>query len=94
MIAMFMQFKDNGNQRWEPTMHPPNTCHVCFEDILIPDTPYEEASPAIILLDFPGHFSGMKLPHNAEQLISKSFGPSWYTDAFRNFGTLAERLGC
>ena len=34
----------------------------------------------------------MKFPHNAEQL--KSFGPSWYTDAFRNFGTLAERLGC
>ena len=73
MIAMFMQFKDSGNQRWEPTTHPPNTCHVCFEGILIPDTPYEEVSPAIIVLDFPGHFSGTKFPHNAQQLKSSSW---------------------
>lgn len=38
------------------------------------------------LKNLPGHFSGMKFPHNAEQL--KSFGPSWYTDAFHKFGTL------
>ncbi|CAE7742245.1 FNTB [Symbiodinium pilosum] len=35
---------------------------------------------------FEGHFSGLKFPHNAEQL--KSFGPSWYTQAFHKFGTL------
>ena len=52
------------------TIPPCPTCHVCFEDILIPDTPYEEASPAIIVFDFPGHFSGMKFPHNTEQLKS------------------------
>ncbi|CAJ1362070.1 unnamed protein product [Effrenium voratum] len=38
------------------------------------------------LKNLPGHFSGMKFPHTAEQL--KSFGPSWYTDAFHKFGTL------
>lgn len=36
--------------------------------------------------NLPGHFSGMKFLHTAEQL--KSFGPSWYTDAFHKFGTL------
>lgn len=30
--------------------------------------------------NLPGHFSGMKFPHTAEQL--KAFGPSWYTDAW------------
>jgi len=36
--------------------------------------------------NLPGHLSGMKFPHNAEQL--KSFGAEWYTEAFHNFGTL------
>ena len=66
-----MQFKDSGNQRWGPPPRP--TCHVCFEDILIPVAPYEEVSPAIIVLDFPGHFSGTKFPHNAQQLKSSSW---------------------
>ena len=48
-------------------------CHVCFEDILVPVAPYEEVSPAIIVLDFPGHFSGTKFPHNAQQLKSSSW---------------------
>jgi hypothetical protein len=38
------------------------------------------------LKNLPGHFSGLKFPHNAEQL--KSFGPEWYTMAFHKFGTL------
>lgn len=38
------------------------------------------------LKNLPGHFSAMKFPHTAEQL--RSFGPSWYTDAFHKFGTL------
>ena len=71
MIAMFMQFKDSGNQRWGPPPRP--TCHVCFEDILIPVAPYEEVSPAITGLDFPGHFSGTKFPHNAQQFKSSSW---------------------
>lgn len=37
--------------------------------------------------NLPGHFSGLKFPHTAEQL--KSFGPSWYTTAFQKFGTLS-----
>eukprot|EP00930_Biecheleria_cincta_P042233 TRINITY_DN29053_c0_g1_i2.p1 TRINITY_DN29053_c0_g1~~TRINITY_DN29053_c0_g1_i2.p1 ORF type:complete len:642 (-),score=94.17 TRINITY_DN29053_c0_g1_i2:179-2041(-) len=36
--------------------------------------------------NLPGHISGMKFPHNTEQL--KSFGPEWYTEAFHKFGTL------
>eukprot|EP00405_Crypthecodinium_cohnii_P034244 CAMPEP_0206531832 /NCGR_PEP_ID=MMETSP0325_2-20121206/3995_1 /ASSEMBLY_ACC=CAM_ASM_000347 /TAXON_ID=2866 /ORGANISM="Crypthecodinium cohnii, Strain Seligo" /LENGTH=635 /DNA_ID=CAMNT_0054028141 /DNA_START=33 /DNA_END=1941 /DNA_ORIENTATION=- len=38
--------------------------------------------------NLPGHISGLKFPHDAEQL--KSFGPEWYTEAFRKFGTLAK----
>lgn len=36
--------------------------------------------------NLPGHFSGLRFPHNTEQL--KSFGPTWYTEAFHKFGTL------
>eukprot|EP00931_Biecheleriopsis_adriatica_P035966 TRINITY_DN20742_c0_g1_i1.p1 TRINITY_DN20742_c0_g1~~TRINITY_DN20742_c0_g1_i1.p1 ORF type:complete len:638 (+),score=82.44 TRINITY_DN20742_c0_g1_i1:33-1916(+) len=36
--------------------------------------------------NLPGHFSGLKFPHNSAQL--KSFGPAWYTEAFHMFGTL------
>ena len=45
--------------------------------------------------NLPGHFSGMKFPHTAEQL--KSFGPSWYTALqmqSRKFSWNGFCLGC
>ena len=42
--------------------------------------PSSVAPLRVFLFSAVGHFSGMKFPHTAEQL--KSFGPSWYTDAF------------
>eukprot|EP00443_Scrippsiella_acuminata_P084788 CAMPEP_0115545616 /NCGR_PEP_ID=MMETSP0271-20121206/92697_1 /TAXON_ID=71861 /ORGANISM="Scrippsiella trochoidea, Strain CCMP3099" /LENGTH=623 /DNA_ID=CAMNT_0002978971 /DNA_START=24 /DNA_END=1894 /DNA_ORIENTATION=+ len=38
--------------------------------------------------NLPGHFSGLKFPHNTEQL--RSFGAKFFTEAFHKFGTLKE----
>lgn len=54
--------------------------------------PFKRLTPKMVeemsVQNLPGHWSGLKFPHNAKQLLS--FGPQWYTDAFHKFGTLPE----
>ena len=47
--------------------------------LILPDTPYEEASPAIVVFDSPGHFSGMKFlgPPLVHRRPSEAWSLGW-----------------
>ena len=88
MIAMFMQFKDSGNQRWD---HPPPLA--MFVSRISYQTPHTK-KPLLQSLFLIFHVTSPAWSFHTTQSSSNPPGPSWYTDAFHKSGTLAECLGC